>query len=450
MSVPVSLPLSNGADRPGTSQRVRRTAVVLGADLGYPPAWWIDPVRVILLIVLPIFCFAAYYNHFNYWSFRASQDFVTLQTFGVGMYSMTMLILGIAVGRLMVRRRDMVSLIDSDRVTQVLQWLGWIAIVAYLLLLGTLVTNFSLVLALLRGDIAASGELRNALGRIPGVTSFVQFGTVYMALVSMLVTMTNYTMTKRQWVMTGVIFAFAFARSVLNSERIALLEIMAAAAIIPVAYRWRPSPLRLVAPYAGIVFIFAAFAGGEYLRSWQFYQYQYDSYWDFITQRFFGYFSTAINNGAGAYLVYGQNNPYPELTTGWVTKFPILGNIFFPDAEILVHDEFLEMYATLEFNNPGGFYAAFLDYNFIVASVFMLLVGCLTGAAYRHFQNRSIFGMLLYPVVFLGTTDLIRILYISDTRTLPILLGIAFAIYVMRPVRFPRDQFPAVTGGVQG
>lgn len=428
--------------------RIRRTAVVLGANLRYPLAWWMDPVRLILLVVLPIFCSAAYYNHFSYWSFHASKDFVTPQTVGVGMFSMAMLILGIVIGRLMVQRQDMVSLIDGERATRVLLWLGWIAIVAYVLLLGTLVTHMSLVLALLRGDISASGELRNVLGRIPGVTSFVQFGTVYIAFVSLLVTMTNYVMTKRLWVMTGVILAFAFARAILNSERIAFLEVVTAFAVVPIAYRWRPSLWRTVAPYLGVFGIFLAFAAGEYLRSWQFYQNQYDSYFDFITQRFFGYFSTAINNGAGAYMVYGRSAPYPEITVGWLTKFPVLGDLLFNRPDTSVHDQFLEMYATLEFNNPGGFYAAFLDYNFATATLFMVAMGCVIGVVYRLFQNKTVAGMLLYPVIFLGTTDLIRILYISDTRTLPIFLGVAFAVYSVRPVQMTRDRFLAAAGQV--
>ncbi len=435
-----SLPQPNAAGTGSSGQpRRRRAAVVLGLNLHQPLAWWMDPIRVVIFVVLPLFCFAAYYNHLNYWSFNASRDFVTPQTFGLGLYSMALLILGMVGGKLMVRRQDTVSLIDGERVTRTLLWMGWVAIVAYVLLLGTLVVNFSLVLALLRGDAAASGELRNALGRIPGVTSLVQFGTVYLALVSTLVTMANFTMTKRLWVMTGVIFLFCFARSILNSERIALLEALAAIGVIPLAYRWRPSLWRTVAPYLGVLLVFLFFAAGEYFRSWQFYRSQYPSYLDFITQRFFGYFSTAINNGAGAYVVYGQSAPHPEITVGWVTRFPVIGSMLFPTPDISVHDDFLEKYLTLEFNNPGGFYAAFLDYNFATASIFMVAVGCAVGAVYRCFQNKMLVGMLLYPVVFLGTTDLIRILYISDTRTLPILLGVCAAIYSIRPTQGPRD-----------
>jgi hypothetical protein len=442
------MPLAGGhavqEGQPGSVRR--RPAILLGANLHEPLAWWMDPIRAILFVVLPIFCFAAYFNRFNYWTFNASRDFITPQTFGLGLYSMAMLVVGITVGRLIVPRQDMVSLIDGERATRVLIRIGWVAIFAYAILLGTLVMHLSLVLSLLRGDIVASGELRNVLGRIPGITSFVQFGTVYLALVSTLVMMTNYTMTSRLWTMTGVIFVLVFARSILASERLALLEALAALGVIPIAYRWRPSLWRTIAPFIGIIFVFAAFAALEYFRSWQYYRQYYDTYADFIAPRFAGYFSTSINNGAGAYLTYGQFTPKPEITVGWITKFPIIGSLI-REPDITMMDNFLEMYATPEFNNPGGFYAAFLDYPFPIATVFMIGLGAVIGAVHRSFQNKSLLGMLLYPAVFLGTTDLIRIVYISDTRTLPLFLGGIITAYAIKPMRMPRDRFLTYAAG---
>lgn len=442
MSPPPPTPLADGrAVQEATASSARqRPAILLGANLHEPLAWWMDPIRAILFVVLPIFCFAAYFNRFNYWTFNASRDFITAKTFGLGLYSMAMLVLGIVVGRLVIPRRDVVSIIDGELTTRVLTRIGWITIFAYVILLGTLVLHLSLVLSLLRGDIEASTELRAVLGRIPGITSFVQFGTVYLALVSTLVMMTNYKMTSRLWTMTGVIFALVFARSILASERLALLEALAAIGVIPIAYRWRPSLWRTIAPFIGIIFVFAAFAALEYFRSWQYYRAYYDTYADFIAPRFAGYFSTSINNGAGAYLTYGQFTPKPEITVGWITKFPILGSLI-REPDVTMMDNFLEMYATPEFNNPGGFYAAFLDYPFPLASVFMVGLGAVIGAVHRTFQNKSLIGMLLYPAVFLGTTDLIRIVYISDTRTLPLFLGAIITAYVIKPVRLPRDRF---------
>lgn len=417
-------------------------ALIIDSPVDRDIAWWLDPVRAITFIVLPIFCFASYLNQFNYSLYNASANFVNQQTFTLAMYSATMLLLGVTIGRLALRRQNVITMLDPDRCTKVLVWFGWIAIVAYVLLLGTLIYRIDLVLSLLHGNAAAAGLLREALGRIPGVTSLVQFGIVYLALLSALIFMAGYKMSARIRNMTIAIIILTFLRSVLNSERLALLEILAAMFVVPMAYRWRPSALRNLAPFIGIAAVFLAFAAGEYFRSWQYYQMFYNSYIDFIAQRFAGYFSTSINNGAGAYLMYGQNHPTPEITVSWISKFPGLKNLF-GNPDISMMDQYLSKYATLEFNNPGGFYAAFLDYNFFFASVFMVGLGIVIGAVYRSFQNRSLIGLLLYPAVFLGLTDLIRIVYLADTRTLPIFLGAAIALYAVRPTQMPRDRFLA-------
>ncbi len=431
---------------PVATPRSRRALLVLAAPAYNPIAWWLHPFRAVLFIVLPIFCFAAYLNQFNYGAFGASRDFVTSGTFALALFSAAMLLLGTAIGMGSIRRGDEVTILDMARVTRVLTWLGWITIVAYVLLLGTLIVRYDLVLALLRGNPAAPSELRLVLGRIPGVTSFIQFGIVYLALLSALVTMAGFRLSPRIRTMTITIIVLTVLRSVFASERLALLEILAAIFLVPVAYRWRPSPLRTLAPFVGIGAVFAAFAAGEYFRSWQFYRMFYDSYFDFITQRFAGYFSTSINNGSGAYLMFGRSHPVPEITTGWIAKFPVLGR-FIDTPGITMLDRYLAIYASPEFNNPGGFYAAYLDYPFVVASIFMVVVGILIGLVYRSFENKNLIGLILYPAVFLGLTDLIRIMYLSDTRTLPVFLGALVVVYSVRPRRMPRERFVRMIAG---
>lgn len=423
-----------------------REALIVGLKPVAPPAWWLDPIRATVFIVFPIFCLAAYFNRFNYAAFNASEDFLTPKTFALGVFSMGLMILGIAIGRSMIRRRDIVTGIDCRRAENVLTGIGLVTIIAYVLLLGTLATNLSLVLELVRGNASAGSDLREVLGRIPGVTSFIQFDVVFLTLLSALVVLARYRPPTRLWIMTGVILTLTFLRAVLASERLAMLEALGAMFIIPVAYWWKPSLWRGLAPPIGIVLVFLAFAGGEYFRSWQYYQSFYDNYFDFITQRFFGYFSTSINNGAGAYLMYGEHNPVPEITSAWVTRFPIISQVFRPNDGLSMLDRFLEMYATPEFNNPGGFYSAYLDYNFYIASLFMLFLGILVGLAYKSFQNKSVIGLMLYPSVFLGQTDLIRLIYITDVRTLPIFVGALLVRYVLRPQEVPRDRLRMAAG----
>jgi hypothetical protein len=434
------LPSTTLRPRPRAGAARAAPVLVLGLAGNRSLAWWTDPIRLIAFILLPIFCSAAYFNRFSFWMFNASEDFVTRQTFWLGIYSMGLLVSGILIGRLIVPRRDLVSLLEKERALRVLTMLGAITILAYVLLLGSVVIDYTLVVSLLRGDPSAASNLRDAMGRIPGITSFVQFGVPYLVFVSVLVSMTSLRLPTRLWVMTGVVFGLTFVRAIVASERLALIEALAAVAIVPIAYRWRATTFRALAPFIGILAIFLAFAAGEYVRSWQYYQAYNDSYWSFITQRFYGYFSTSINNGAGAYLMYGSWAPRPEITVGWFTKFPVIGSILFPPPKITLMDQFLNTYATPEFNNPGGLYAAFLDFHFVPASVLMTMLGVVIGMVHRLFLNKSLAGLLLYPVVFLGITDLIRIVYIIDTRTLPIFIGVAVVVWAVRAKQAPRDR----------
>lgn len=416
-----------------------RRVLLVGNIPHSPIAWWLNPVLALCSIVIPIFCYAASLNRFNFWTFGSSEDFVTRETFFLGLYSAGMLAFGMVLGRMALQRQDMVTLIDVDRTTRVLARLGWVTVLAYSLLLGTLLVHIDLVLALLRGNLGAASELRLVLGRIPGVTSLTQFGVIYLALLSALVTLAKYRMPTKVRYLSIAVLVLTVARAVLASERLAMLEAFAAMFVTPVAYKWRPSPWRAMAPFIGIVGVFIAFAAGEYFRSWQYYQMFYSSYFDFITQRFAGYFSTSINNGSGAYLLFGKYSPEPQITVQWIAKFPVIKNLFPTTNEFLV-DHYLRLFANPEFNNPGGFYAAFLDFSFFWASLFMVGIGFVTGLLYRAFVNKNLVGLMLYPVVFLGVTDFIRVVYISDVRTLPIFLGAFVAYWGLRPLQVPRDR----------
>ena len=138
-------------------------------------------------------------------------------------------------------------------------------------------------------------------------------------------------------------------------------------------------------------------------------------------------------------MLLAQYGPSPEITSAWVTRFPLVSFLFKPEDGLSLLDSFLVTYATPEFNNPGGFYAAYLDYPFVIASLFMIFLGTAIGAIYRSFQNKALLGLMLYPAVFLGQTDFIRLIYIADVRTLPIFLGVFLARYALRPTQITRD-----------
>jgi hypothetical protein len=445
---PLGAPAEEFAD---AAPQAREPVVVLGVDEVQPTAWWLDPILTLLFLLIPLFCFAAYYNQFNFAVFNSSENFVTPETFRLGLFSAGLLIFGMMLAKGVKPRVDHVVIAEARRVDRVLLILAWVSIGAHLLYMGAVLVRYDLIFALLRGDVMASYDLRDFLGRIPGITSLLQFGVVYMAMVSALWTLGGVRFSTQQWTLTAIVFGLYFARSILASERLALLEALAALLVAPAAFKLRPSALRAAAPYIGSVFVFLAFAAGEYLRSWQAYRGAYGSYAEFIVPRFFGYFSTSVNNGAGTYLLFGKFDPAPQQTVTWITRFPGLGRFFerglLPSgSEDTLLNRYLETFGSPEFNSPGGLYAAFYDYPFVVACVFMVFIGFVIGWLFRSFVNRTLWGLLLYPVIFLGMTDLIRNLYITGTRTLPIFLGGVVAAWALRAIQVPRDRLAAPEG----
>ena len=422
----------------GRQRGIPDAPVMLGARPTYRPAWWLDPARAVLLLIVPIFCLASYSNHSNYWTFKQTEDFVTPETFGLGLYSAGLMVLGIVIAKLGKRHEEVVTIIRYDRVIRILTMLSWVTIAAYVVLFGTLVVNYNLIIAFVRGSPEASNALKDSLGRVRGLTSLVQFGIVDIALASAVTALGSITLPKRVRVLVWTVVGLTVVRSVVNSERLALLEALAAIGIVRVAFRWKPSAWKNLAPYLGISFVFLIFSAGEYFRSWQFYKVYYSSYLEFALTRFGGYFSTSINNGAGQYLLSAKLSPTPEVTVGWVTKFPGLGD-YFASNTLSVHDNFLMMYANPEFNSPGGLYGAFLDWHFPIASLFMVGLGLATGLIYRSFQNKALVGLLLYPITFLGLTDLIRVVYLLDTRTFPMFIATGIAWFALQPIVVPAD-----------
>ena len=132
-----------------------RASLVLAGPSDRVVAWWLDPIRAVLFIVMPIFCFASYLNQFTYWTYGASEDFVTARTFGLAIYSSALMLSGVVLARLAIRRRDVVLVLDEARTELVLRWLGWISIAAYIFFLGALLAHPGLVLALFQGSIQA-------------------------------------------------------------------------------------------------------------------------------------------------------------------------------------------------------------------------------------------------------------------------------------------------------
>jgi len=82
----------------------------------------------------------------------------------------------------------------------------------------------------------------------------------------------------------------------------------------------------------------------------------------------------------------------------------------------------LETQANPALNSVGGVAGPFIDYGDVGGTIYFFLVGLFLGHLYRLFAAGRLFGLLLYPVFFIGLLELPRYLYWAQGRSSPAFL----------------------------
>ncbi len=269
---------------------------------------------------------------------------------------------------------------------------------------------------------------------IPGITTCTQFG-----LPAILLGLYVYFLGDRKairWV--AIIVALAVIRTILNSERLALIELVLPATILTIRmvvlpmkdYLWTRRA-GIVAPLVAPLMLMLVFGSFEYFRSWHYYVDDFNSYPQFVVWRLSGYYTTSHNNGAMA-LETNQSRPLPYHTLEPFWKFPgvsgsPLGYERLTGLDIEeTHKHMLEDYGNPELNNGGGLFQPILDWGLPGSLVFWLGYGWLGGVLYYSYQRGNLGGLMLYPLVFQSILDVPRILVICSTRFTPAIVVLVF------------------------
>jgi hypothetical protein len=311
--------------------------------------------------------------------------------------------------------------------------------------------RFGLIYDLIRGTSGETHYLHEEyLTTIPGVTTATQFGLAVIALGVPLGAATGWRGVRWQF---AIVFTLAFIRAFLNSERLAVIELL-----VPfvVSFVWLRPPagrrarrLTQAAPVLGPVFLYVFFAAAEYFRSWSaFYANRESSFWTFIGLRLMGYYTTALNNGA---LLWRVRTPLAlglaPMTLEFLLRFPILGDalrFLFPYlfSSVMTSEVryagLLATSANPELNNPSGIFGPISDYGVMGGLLYWLLCGLVCGFLYKEFRLRTAAGVFLYPMLYIGLIEATRLLYWADGRFFPpMFLLVVSVLFVLRkgPVR---------------
>ncbi len=304
--------------------------------------------------------------------------------------------------------------------------------------------NLRLILDILHRASDANYDLRKEYFKtIPGVTTGTQFGLTVIVLGIPLGIAKGWRTVR--WQLLSV-FLLGMARALLNSERLAVIELLVP---LVVSFIWlRPATGRLLrfltrlAPVVAAAFLYLFFAAGEYFRSWSsFYANRESSFWGFIALRLMGYYTTALNNGAlllASKESLSLHMPLATLSSFW--RFPILKDVlpvlfpafdFAPSVPDVNYVNLLTTSANPEFNNPSGIFAPIVDYGVAGGLLYWLVCGLICGYLYKEFKLRSVAGIFLFPPLYIGLIEASRVLYWADGRFVPGMFSLIVGVLLL-------------------
>jgi len=385
--------------------------------------WWVHPTWVLLAITLPVLLLTIldgpagllelknYVD--NYTSYNCVVAVASLLTFTVG----TCLCAGFGSSS-----NSVVPTVDPLGATRVLRWLGAISLAAYLTMMGPWLLHPDVVWQVLQGF--GADEAKQSMSRMPGVTSFTNIAPLFCAILSAARLNPRFRMSPD---LVGIFVGLAvltFARAIIGSERLALIEFVMPLVLAQAAFHSRPSLIRTAFPIFGLLAVMAYFAAGEYLRSWQYYQFSMGGqFWSFTTERFVGYYSTALNNGMGMFQQYSPLG-VPRFTLAALAKLPI-GLSWGSQLEMSTEDIwllYLYEYGSWEFNNLSGLFVPLVDFGLAIGLTMMCMLGIVVGALYRSYAQQRLAGLILYPTCYIGTLEIVRLFYFGESRVVPVYL----------------------------
>lgn len=427
--------------------------------------WWLNPATVFTLacaaIALPAYLLPPGVYE-EYW--RTGKHF-DLEALLLTMACAAAFSLGSIIGDSAkvssVRRtgEGWTELMPWTSVRHLFQTSFYLCIVGYTVWIGAAIGRGASVSLLLDVISGSKGALyifqHDYLSTVGGLTTLTECGIPAMIFGCMLGNRVGYRAVRGKLL---IIFALAFCRAFLNSERFAMIELAVPFVILLVNVRYlapgapTPMPRKLLryAPVFGLVGLPILFTTFEYYRSWNNYYSTASDYSlaEFGLSRLLGYYVTSFNNGGflltKARVVLGA----PYFTLHFLWNFPVLSTLvraLFPNVAFDSDMAFLDLLenhgVNPEFNSADGVLNPLVDFGFGGGLLYWFAIGIVCGLLYRLYKQQRPAGLCLYPFIFLGLIETPLALYWSEGKAMPVYImliagTLIFSLYRRRPRRW--------------
>ena len=420
------------------------------------PPWWLHPSSCVLLLGVPFLIFAYLIPDDTFAELYTTEKYVNLSFVAIGLILYAFLILGTFVkfrsgfgaqeSELLLYCRSFVWPFFLITIFGYVIWFGYAVFIA-----GGPTSVISAFSEVLQGNPGASDYVKDELFQtLPGVTTLTQIGILY-ATVEALLWTRRASRRRVALFRFGTLILLSLIRSLLLSERLALVEVVIPFAVVLLCDPSVGQERRRLARYLPLWLapaVFLLFAVGEYFRSWSYYRTVYSGgYLEFAVQRFLGYYTTAVNNAAVLYY-YEPLHPLRH-TFASLFSLPVAGGVVSDGYTAIFGSEFsddryqqlLRIYANPEFNNVPILGLLPNEYTVFLAPLAALVIGTVSASLYASFAEGRLLGALLYPSWFVGLLEISRVYYWVGGRYFPVLLFLIVSLLLVKVarVRVPRN-----------
>lgn len=406
--------------------------------------WWFNPV-ILYAGLIGIVFFAYYMAATDYVILYDTQKYVNGGHLSIYLFSFLFFIVGYQLSKkYKIKSKVSFGKFDEDNIDilsvyKTYKFLAVICFIAY----GIWYANFIFIhgIGILSNFTSFSKlsdmmyEMRNNSGRISGITTFSELGIIVAPLGTYLL----YTLDKKTklkykvGISLIVLLILATFRAFAFSERLGLIQMIVPMVVVAVALDTNSKHKKFIniIPIIAIVTVIMLFGLFEYSRSWSRHYFMlYDSYLEFIIQRFAGYYVNAINTES-MYLEYGQLSIIPFRAVEWFWQLPVFSSLYELITPVHVPEIFTQVllrYGNPEYNNPGGILFAYTDLGLLFMPL-QVSFGYLVGRFYILFKKGNIIGLIGYSYLFMLLLELPRYFSLGNERGFFVIIAMVIVYF---------------------